>query len=276
MAIRAEIASETQRLQGEGLTPGLAVILVGDDAGSQVYVRNKEKACAELGWYSEVHRLPAETSEAEVLALVAKLNAQENIDGILCQSPVPRHIDEGKIVNTISPDKDVDCFHPLNVGRLMIGGEQHFLPCTPAGIIQILKRTGIAISGKHAVVIGRSNIVGKPMAMLLLQENATVTICHSHTQDLESITREADILVVAVGKAQLIDARYVKPGAVVIDVGMNRQPNGKLCGDVDYDSVFEVASYITPVPGGVGVVTITMLLQNTLWAARRRLAERRG
>lgn len=267
-SIREEIAEEARNLEAKtGVKPGLAVVLVGDDPASAVYVRNKAKACEEVGFYSEVHKLPAETTQDEVLALIAELNANDSIHGILVQSPPPAHIDENAVIDAVSPYKDVDCFHPVNVGNLMIG-KPTFLPCTPAGVIQILKRIGVEIAGKHAVVVGRSNIVGKPMAMLLLQENATVTVCHSRTPNMEEITKQADILVVAVGRAHLIDSRHVKPGAVVVDVGMNRlEETGKLVGDVNYDDVAEVAGSITPVPGCVGPMTITMLLANTLQAA---------
>lgn len=266
--IRGTISQEVQELLSKGVRPGLAVVLVGEDPASHVYVRNKEKACHDLGFYSEVHRLPETASQEEILILVDKLNAQENIHGILVQLPLPKHIDEKAVINAIAVEKDVDGFHPINVGNLVIGDDS-LLPCTPAGVIELIKRTGIEMSGKHAVVIGRSNIVGKPVSLLLQRENATVTMCHSRTANMAEIARMADILVVAIGRAQMIDASYVKPGAVVIDVGMNRLENGKLAGDVDYDSAREVAGYITPVPGGVGPMTITMLMQNTLLAAKR-------
>lgn len=266
--IRKDLREEVERLAKQGLTPGLAVVLVGEDPASQVYVRNKEKACHELGYYSEVHRLSAETSQEELLALVDKLNHQTNIHGILVQLPLPKHIDEKAVIDAISAEKDVDGFHPVNVGNLMIGDDS-LLPCTPAGVIELIKRTGLEIAGKHAVVIGRSNIVGKPVSLLLQRENATVTMCHSRTANMKELTRLADILVVAIGRANFVDASYVKPGAVVIDVGMNRLENGKLAGDVDFDSVKEVSGPITPVPGGVGPMTITMLMQNTLIAAKR-------
>ncbi|GIP37603.1 bifunctional protein FolD [Paenibacillus sp. J31TS4] len=276
-SIREEIAQEARQLEERtGVKPGLAVVLVGDDPASAVYVRNKAKACEEVGFYSEVHKLPAETTQEDVLALIAELNAKPTIHGILVQSPPPAHIDENAVIDAVDPAKDVDCFHPVNVGNLMIG-KPSFLPCTPAGVIQILKRTGIEIAGKHAVVVGRSNIVGKPMAMLLLQENATVTVCHSRTPNMEEITKQADILVVAVGRAHLITRKHVKPGAVVVDVGMNRlESTGKLVGDVDYDDVAEVAGYLTPVPGCVGPMTITMLLANTLMAAGQLAGESRA
>ncbi|MGG4104320.1 bifunctional methylenetetrahydrofolate dehydrogenase/methenyltetrahydrofolate cyclohydrolase FolD [Paenibacillus lautus] len=266
--IRKGIALEVEQLSKQNVRPGLAVVLVGDDPASHVYVRNKEKACQDLGFYSEVHRLSAESSEEEVLALVDKLNAQESIHGILVQLPLPKHIHEKAVIDAIAVEKDVDGFHPVNVGNLVIGDDS-LLPCTPAGVIEMIKRTGIEIAGKHAVVIGRSNIVGKPVSLLLQRENATVTMCHSRTGNMAEIARQADILVVAIGRANMIDASYVKPGAVVIDVGMNRLENGKLAGDVDFESVKEVSGPITPVPGGVGPMTITMLMQNTLIAAKR-------
>lgn len=266
--IRKGIALEVEQLSKQNVRPGLAVVLVGDDPASHVYVRNKEKACQDLGFYSEVHRLSAESSQEEVLALVDKLNAQGSIHGILVQLPLPKHIHEKAVIDAIAVEKDVDGFHPVNVGNLVIGDDS-LLPCTPAGVIEMIKRTGIEIAGKHAVVIGRSNIVGKPVSLLLQRENATVTMCHSRTGNMAEIARQADILVVAIGRANMIDASYVKPGAVVIDVGMNRLENGKLAGDVDFESVKEVSGPITPVPGGVGPMTITMLMQNTLIAAKR-------
>lgn len=266
--IRKGIALEVEQLSKQNIRPGLAVVLVGDDPASHVYVRNKEKACQDLGFYSEVHRLPAESSEDEVLALVDKMNAQASIHGILVQLPLPKHIREKAIIDAIAVEKDVDGFHPVNVGNLVIGDDS-LLPCTPAGVIEMIKRTGIQIAGKHAVVIGRSNIVGKPVALLLQREDATVTMCHSKTHNMAEIARQADILVVAIGRANMIDASYVKPGAIVIDVGMNRLESGKLAGDVDFESVKEVSGPITPVPGGVGPMTITMLMQNTLLAAKR-------
>lgn len=266
--IRAGLRAEVEALVKQGFTPGLAVILVGEDPASQVYVRNKEKACHDLGYYSEVHRLAASTSQEELLALVDKLNRQANIHGILVQLPLPRHIDEKSVIDAIAVEKDVDGFHPVNVGNLVIGDDS-LLPCTPAGVIELIKRTGIEMSGKHAVVIGRSNIVGKPVSLLLQRENATVTMCHSRTANMKELTKQADILVVAIGKANFVDASYVKPGAVVIDVGMNRLDTGKLAGDVDFESVKEVSGPITPVPGGVGPMTITMLMNNTLIAAKR-------
>ncbi|MFP4974833.1 bifunctional methylenetetrahydrofolate dehydrogenase/methenyltetrahydrofolate cyclohydrolase FolD [Paenibacillus sp. CN-4] len=266
--IRAAIAVEVAELTRRGATPGLAVVLVGEDPASQVYVRNKEKACQDLGLYSEVHRLAAETTQEELLALVHRLNGDASIDGILVQLPLPKHINEKAVIDAIAAEKDVDGFHPVNVGNLMIGDDS-LLPCTPAGVIELIKRTGIDMAGKHAVVIGRSNIVGKPVSLLLQREHATVTMCHSRTANMAELARQADILVVAIGRANFIDASYVKPGAVVIDVGMNRLDNGKLAGDVDFESAREVAGYITPVPGGVGPMTITMLIKNTLTAAKR-------
>ncbi|WP_019639056.1 bifunctional methylenetetrahydrofolate dehydrogenase/methenyltetrahydrofolate cyclohydrolase FolD [Paenibacillus fonticola] len=266
--IREGLRQEVERLEKQGFTPGLAVVLVGEDPASQVYVRNKEKACHDLGYYSEVHRLPASTTQEELLALVDKLNRQENIHGILVQLPLPGHIVEKAVIDAIAVEKDVDGFHPVNVGNLVIGDDS-LLPCTPAGVIELIKRTGIELSGKHAVVIGRSNIVGKPVSLLLQRENATVTMCHSRTANMKELTKQADILVVAIGRANFVDASYVKPGAVVIDVGMNRLDNGKLAGDVDFESVQSISGPITPVPGGVGPMTITMLMQNTLIAAKR-------
>lgn len=267
--IRIDIAREVAGLAERGVKPGLAVILVGEDAGSQVYVRNKEKSCISLGFHSEVYRLDASTSQQELLALVEQLNANNDIDGILVQLPLPAHIEEKAVIDAIAVEKDVDGFHPVNVGNLVIGADS-LLPCTPAGVIELIKRTGTGLAGKHAVVIGRSNIVGKPVSLLLQREHATVTMCHSRTANMAELSRQADILVVAIGRANFIDASYVKPGAVVIDVGMNRLDNGKLAGDVDFESAKEVAGYITPVPGGVGPMTITMLMSNTLVAAKRR------
>lgn len=265
--IKAQVAEEVAALKAQGICPGMAVVLVGDDPASKIYVNNKKKACAQTGIYSEEHVLPAETTQEELLALIAKLNADEKIHGILVQSPLPKHLDEKLVVEHIDPNKDVDAFHAYNVGKIMIG-DFAFLPCTPAGVIELIRSTGVEISGKNCVVVGRSNIVGKPMAMLLLHNNGTVTICHSNTKNLAEICRTADILVAAVGKAKFITADMVKPGAVVIDVGMDRDENGKLCGDVDYDAVEPVASYITPVPGGVGPMTIAMLMKNAVSAAK--------
>ena len=267
--IRAEIKAETEAFAAEhGYRPGLAVIIVGEDPASQVYVRNKRKACEEVGFYSEAYELPAETTQEELNALVDKLNANEKIHGILCQLPLPKHLDENEVILRIDPKKDVDAFHPVNVGRIMIG-DYSFLPCTPAGVMALLERSGIEISGKECVVVGRSNIVGKPQAMLLLHANGTVTICHSRTKNLAEVCRRADILVAAIGKADFFTGDMVKDGAVVIDVGMNRRADGKLTGDVDFASVEPKASYITPVPGGVGPMTITMLMKNTLTAAKQ-------
>ena len=266
-SIKENIAREVDALKEKGVTPGLAVILVGDDPASKVYVNNKKKACAQVGIYSEEYLLPADTDEKTLLDLIAKLNADKNISGVLLQAPIPPHLDYRKISETISPDKDVDAFHPYNVGKIMIG-DFDFVPCTPAGVIELIKSTGTEIEGKNCVVIGRSNIVGKPQAMLLLKENGTVTVCHSKTKDIAAFTRGADILVVAVGKAGFVNGDMIKPGAVVIDVGMNRNAEGKLCGDVDFASAEPVAAYITPVTGGVGPMTVTMLLKNTVKAAK--------
>lgn len=266
--IREKIAAGVQELKKEkGITPGLAVVLVGEDPASQTYVRNKEKSCIKAGMYSEVHRLPAETSEGDLLSLVNKLNEDEKIHGILVQLPLPKHIDETKIIEAISPAKDVDGFHPVNAGHLLIG-EDSFLPCTPFGIMELLAHEGVELKGKHAVVVGRSNIVGKPIALLMLSEHATVSICHSRTADLGAMTRQADVLVVAVGRPNFLTGDMIKPGAVVIDVGINRV-DGKLVGDVEFETAEKVAGKITPVPGGVGPMTITMLLSNTLIAARK-------
>lgn len=267
-AMRAEMEAEVNVLKEKGITPGLAVVLVGEDPASKVYVGSKEKACIQLGMYSEVHRLPADTTEQDVLALIDQLNNQATINGILVQLPLPKHINEKAVIDAISVHKDVDGFHPESVGNLVIGDDS-LLPCTPAGVIELIKRSGVEISGKHAVIIGRSNIVGKPVAMLLLRENATVTICHSRTANLQEMVKQADIVVVAIGRANAIDASYIKPGAVVIDVGINRLDTGKLAGDVDYASCLETAGYITPVPGGVGPMTITMLMKNTITAAKK-------
>ena len=267
--IRAEIKEETAAFVAEhGFAPGLAVIIVGSDPASQVYVRNKRRACDEVGFYSEAYELPESTTQEELIALVDKLNADKNIHGILCQLPLPRHLDENGVILRIDPAKDVDAFHPYNVGKIMIG-DYDFLPCTPAGVMALLERSGIEVSGKECVVVGRSNIVGKPQAMLLLHKHGTVTVCHSRTKNLAEVCRRADILVAAIGKADFFTADMVKEGAVVIDVGMNRRADGKLTGDVDFASVEPKASYITPVPGGVGPMTITMLMQNTLTAAKR-------
>ena len=267
-AIRAEIKEECAAFVAQnGFAPGLSVVIVGEDPASQVYVRNKARACEEVGFDSHVYALPASTTEEELLSLIDRLNADSSVHGILVQLPLPKHLDETAVLLRIDPKKDVDAFHPYNVGQLTIGNPT-FLPCTPAGVMELLRRSGIDPAGKHCVVVGRSNIVGKPMALLLLAANGTVTVCHSRTRDLAAVTRSADILVVAIGRAKFITADMVKPGAVVIDVGMDRDENGKLCGDVDFDAVEPVASAITPVPGGVGPMTITMLLRNTLTAAK--------
>ena len=265
--IKDELKAEVEKLKSEGKKICLAVIQVGNDPASSVYVNNKKKACAYIGIESEAYELEESIPEAQLLELIDRLNHAEHVNGILVQLPLPGHIEEDKIIKAISPDKDVDGFHPVSVGRLWIG-EKGFLSCTPAGIIQLLKRSGIAMDGKECVVVGRSNIVGKPMAALLLRENATVTVAHSHTKDLKEITKRADILIVAIGKRQFIHADYVKEGAVVIDVGMHRDENNKLCGDVAFDEVERVASAITPVPGGVGPMTIAMLMNNCVETAR--------
>lgn len=264
--VRESILDEVNRLKERGVRPGLAVIIVGEDPASQVYVRNKERACEECGFYSEKYALPEETTQEQLLGLIDELNRNPRIDGILCQLPVPKHISEQAVIDAIDPSKDVDAFHPVNVGKIMVGNFD-FLPCTPAGVMQLLDEYNIDPKGKNCVVIGRSNIVGKPMAMLLLHRHGTVTICHSRTQSLKEVCAQADILVAAVGKVDFVTADMVKEGATVIDVGMNRK-NGKLCGDVCFDEVNEKAAYLTPVPGGVGPMTITMLMKNTLKAAK--------
>lgn len=261
--IKNELKEKVAKYKEQGIEITLAVVKVGNDPASAVYVRNKEKACEYVGINSKTLALPEETTEEELLNVVKELNEDKNVNGILVQLPLPKHIDEGKVLLTIDSTKDVDGFHPVNVGKMVIG-EDTFLPCTPAGIIEMIKRTDIDIEGKECVVIGRSNIVGKPMAMLMLKENATVTIAHSRTKDLKEVTKRADIIVAAIGKAKFVTADYVKEGAVVIDVGMDRDENGKLCGDVDFESVSKVASAITPVPGGVGPMTVTMLSVNCL------------
>ena len=265
--IKDELKAEAEKFKAEGKEATLAVILVGDDPASAVYVNNKKKACEYIGIKSLSYELPKETTEEELLGLIEKLNKDDSVNGILVQLPVPDHIDENKIIHSISPLKDVDGFHPLNVGALLIG-EKGYVSCTPAGVIQLLKRSNVDIEGKECVVVGRSNIVGKPMGVLLLRENGTVTIAHSRTKDLKSICKRADILVVAVGKPKMINADYVKEGAVVIDVGIHRMDNGKLCGDVDFDSVEPIVSKITPVPGGVGPMTIAMLMDNCISSLR--------
>lgn len=268
--IRARIKEDALKLREDyGIQPGLAVILVGNDPASQIYVRNKQKACEEVGFHAFEYKLSENSTQEQLLDLIGVLNKDNKVHGILVQLPLPDHIDPQTVINTISPEKDVDAFHPINVGKIMIG-DYDFLPCTPAGVMELINSTGIEISGKNCVVVGRSNIVGKPMAMLLLHRNATVTICHSKTKNLPKICADADILVSAVGRAHFIKGNMVKEGAMVIDVGMNHDENGKLCGDVEFDEVEPKASYITPVPGGVGPMTITMLMQNTLRAAQMK------
>ena len=266
--IKEKLKAEVAALTEKGVTPGLAVVIVGNDPASKVYVGRKEAMCAELGMYSEKYALPADTAQSELLALIEKLNSDPNIHGILVQLPLPEPLDEKAVIAAIAPQKDVDAFHPVNVGKIMIG-DYDFVPCTPAGIMELIAESGVEVEGKNCVVIGRSNIVGKPMSMLLLHKNGTVTICHSRTKNLAEITRNADILVAAVGRAHFVTADMVKPGAVVIDVGMNRLEDGKLAGDVDFDAVEPIAAAITPVPGGVGPMTISMLMRNTLTAAKR-------
>lgn len=270
-SVKERIAKETAELKEScGLSVGLAVVIVGDNPASKIYVSNKKKACETVGFESFEYALPEETTQEELLELIDKLNNDSRVDGILVQLPLPKHLDEKLVINNISPEKDVDAFHPVNVGKIMIG-DYNFLPCTPAGVMELIASTGTEISGKECVVVGRSNIVGKPMAMLLLHKSGTVTICHSRTKDLAEVCRRADILVAAVGVPELIKGDMIKEGAVVIDVGMNRLDNGKLCGDVEFASASEKASYITPVPGGVGPMTIAMLMQNTLTAAKSKL-----
>lgn len=266
-AVKEQVKAETAALRAQGISVGLAVIIVGEDPASRTYVNNKKKACAAVGIRSEEYALPASTTQAELLALVERLNHDSSIHGILCQLPLPKGLDAEAVIAAIHPDKDVDAFHAVNVGHIMLG-DYRFLPCTPAGIMEMLAYYDIPIAGKECVVIGRSNIVGKPMAMLLLQKNGTVTVCHSKTTDLAAVTRRADILVAAVGIPKFVTADMVKPGAVVVDVGMDRDENGKLCGDVDFAGVEPLASYISPVPGGVGPMTIATLLKNTVTAAK--------
>ena len=268
--VKEEVRVKVAALKEKGISVGLAVVLVGEDPASKVYVNNKKKACEALGIESFEYLLPENTTQEELLSLVEKLNADEKVDGILVQLPLPRHLDEKAVIDAISPDKDVDAFHAVNVGKIMIG-DYTFAPCTPSGIIELIERSGISLEGKSCVVIGRSNIVGKPMSMLLLHKNATVTICHSRTKNLSDVVRGADVVVAAVGRAKFVTADMVKEGAVVIDVGINRMENGKLCGDVDFDAVAPKCSYITPVPGGVGPMTIAVLMQNTLKAAEAKL-----
>ena len=267
--VKDELREKVENLKKEGVNPGLAVIIVGNDSASRVYVNNKKKACEYIGIRSEEYALPEETTEDELLSLVDTLNKKDDIHGILCQLPLPKHINEEKILYAIDPKKDVDAFHPVNVGKIMIG-DFDFLPCTPAGVMDLIEESGIDLTGKECVVVGRSNIVGKPQAMLLLHKNATVTICHSRTKDLKEVCKRADVLVVAVGRAKMIDESYIKDGAVVIDVGMDRDENGKLCGDVDFDSACQVAGAITPVPGGVGPMTIATLMKNAVTAAEKQ------
>ena len=268
-SVKERVKAEVESLKVKGITTGLAVIIVGEDPASKVYVNNKKKACEALGIISEEYALPENTTQQELLSLIDELNHKKSINGILCQLPLPRHLDEQAVINAIAPEKDVDAFHPQNVGKIMLG-EYDFVPCTPAGIMEMLAYENIDITGKTCVVIGRSNIVGKPMGMLLLHKNGTVTICHSKTADLKEVTKNADILVAAVGRANFVTADMVKECAVVIDVGMNRLPDGKLCGDVDYEAVEKVAGAITPVPGGVGPMTISMLMKNTITAAKKQ------
>lgn len=269
--VKDELKETVASLKLKGTDPGLAVIIVGNDSASRVYVNNKKKACEYIGIRSEEYALPEETTQEELLNLVSELNSRKDIHGILCQLPLPGHINEETILNSIDPAKDVDAFHPVNVGKIMIG-DFDFLPCTPAGVMDLIAESGIDLTGKECVVVGRSNIVGKPQAMLLLHKNATVTICHSKTKDLKEVCKRADVLVVAVGRAKMINADYIKEGAVVIDVGMDRDENGKLCGDVDFDSACTKASYITPVPGGVGPMTIATLMRNAVTAAIKQSA----
>ena len=268
--VKEAVRKEAEELKKQGTEIGLAVVIVGNNSASRVYVNNKKKACEEVGFNSYEYALPEETTEAELLELVEKLNNDDKVNGILVQLPLPEQINENSIINAIRPEKDVDAFHPQNVGHIMIG-DFSFLPCTPAGVMELIAETGVDVSGKKCVVIGRSNIVGKPMGMLLLHKHGTVTICHSRTKDLAKVCAGADILVAAVGKAKFVTPDMVKEGAVVIDVGMNRDENGKLCGDVDYDACFDKAGYITPVPGGVGPMTIAMLMKNTLTAAKMKM-----
>lgn len=265
---RAQLKEEVVKLKEQGIVPGLAVILVGEDPASRSYVKGKEKGCEQVGIYSELIELPETITEERLLAEIDRLNGDDRINGILVQLPLPKHIEEKAIIERISPEKDVDGFHPISVGRMMTG-QDTFLPCTPHGILELVKETNLDISGKHVVVIGRSNIVGKPVGQLFLNENATVTYCHSKTQNIEELSKLADILIVAVGRPKMVTADYIKEGAVVIDVGVNRLETGKLCGDVDFDNVLDVAGYITPVPKGVGPMTITMLLHNTVESAKR-------
>lgn len=270
--IRKSVAERVVRLKEKGLTPGLAVILVGENPASKTYVANKQKSCEAIGMYSELIKLPADITEEALLEQILSLNTREDIHGILVQLPIPKHINEDEVIATIAPEKDVDGFSPVSVGKMMLGQET-FLPCTPFGVMKLLEYSGIEIAGKHAVIVGRSHIVGKPMGQLLLQKDATVTYTHSKTPDLPSFTKQADILIAAVGRPKFITAEHIKEGSVVIDVGINRDENNKLCGDVDFASVDGIASHITPVPGGVGPMTITMLLYNTVQSAENKLAQ---
>lgn len=272
LKIKERVQQRVEKLKENGITPGLSVVLVGDDSASQTYVKNKKKTCESLGMRSDLHLYPESLSEQELLAKIDELNNDPEIHGILVQLPLPGHIDEFNIITAIAPEKDVDGFHPISVGNLMIGKDT-FLPCTPHGVMVLLEHYGIDPAGKHAVVIGRSNIVGKPVGQLLLQKDATVTYCHSKTTDLQAMTKQADIIIAAIGRAKFIGTEHIKEGAVVIDVGMNRDENGKLCGDVDFDAVRERASFITPVPGGVGPMTIAMLMENTLLSAEKGLSK---
>lgn len=267
LAVKERVAAQVSEMKKDGIEPCLAVILVGDDPASRVYVNNKKKACEFCGIRSLEYLLPGDASQEELNSLVEKLNNDESVNGILCQLPLPKHLNEKEVLNLIKPEKDVDAFHPENVGHIMIG-DYSFLPCTPAGIMEMLKYENISLDGKHCVIIGRSNIVGKPMAMLMLKENATVTVCHSHTKNLKEIVSQADVIVAAVGMARFVTADMVKDGAIIIDVGINRNEDGKLCGDVDFEACKEKACYITPVPGGVGPMTIATLMQNTITAAK--------
>ena len=271
--VKDGLKARVEELKNKNIFPGLAVIIVGNDSASRVYVNNKKKACEYIGIRSEEYALPETTTQDELLSLIDTLNKKADIHGILCQLPLPEHIDEETVLNAINPEKDVDAFHPVNVGKIMIGNFD-FLPCTPAGVMELIAEAGIDLTGKHCVVVGRSNIVGKPQAMLLLHKNATVTICHSKTEGLKEMCRTADVLVVAVGRAKMVNEEYIKDGAVVIDVGMDRDENGKLCGDVDFDSACKKASYITPVPGGVGPMTIATLMKNAVTAAVKQCQQK--
>lgn len=268
--IRTGVATRVKKLKEQGITPGLAVILVGNNPASKTYVANKQKSCEQIGMYSELVKLPEEISEQALLEQIRELNERASIHGILVQLPLPKHINEDKVIQTISPEKDVDGFSPISVGKMMLG-QDTYLPCTPYGVMKMLEHAGIDVAGKHAVIVGRSHIVGKPMGQLLLQKDATVTYTHSKTPDLPYFTKQADILIAAVGRANFITSEHIKEGAVVIDVGINRNEDNRLCGDVDFDDVLGIASHITPVPGGVGPMTITMLLENTVQAAEKEL-----